>query len=88
MKVTVPEVECRKDHIDLVDPNHPLLTIAFDCLQDLQSDRPSAQQICERVAALKKVLSTVRATKGQEMKRRLNLYDMKCRKVMGYFYAI
>ena len=35
VKVTVPEVECQKNHIDLVDPNHPLLTIAFDCLQDL-----------------------------------------------------
>ena len=51
--MSVPEVERRKNHIDLVNPNHPLLAIALDCLNELESDRPSAQQICERVAALK-----------------------------------
>ena len=51
--VPIPEAERRKNHVDLIDPNHPLLTIALNCLNDLESDRPSAQQICERVAALK-----------------------------------
>ena len=51
--MSVPEVERRKNHIALINPNHPLLTIALDCLEDLESDRPSAQQICERVALLK-----------------------------------
>ena len=51
--MTVPEVERRENHISLIDPNHPLLVVALDCLKDLESDRPSAQQICERVAALK-----------------------------------
>ena len=51
--MSVPEVERRKNHIDLVNPNHPLLAIALDCLNESESDRPSARQICERVAALK-----------------------------------
>jgi serine/threonine protein kinase len=51
--MSVPEMERRQNHIDLVQPNHPLLVIALDCLNELESDRPSAQEICERVAALK-----------------------------------
>ena len=68
--VSVPEVERRKNHTDLIDPNYPLLTIAFDCLQDLESDRPSAQQICERVAALKESAEYTKSIKeaGREMK--------------------
>ena len=51
--ISVPEVERWKNHIDLVQPNHPLLTISLNCLNELESDRPSAQEICERVATLK-----------------------------------
>jgi serine/threonine protein kinase len=51
--MTIPELERRENHISLIDPSHPLLAIARDCLQDSESERPSAQQICERVAALK-----------------------------------
>ena len=49
----VPEVERRRNHIDLISSNHPLLVIALDCLNDLESDRPSAQEICEKVSSLK-----------------------------------
>ena len=67
--VTVPEMERRKNHIALIDPNHSLLAIAFDCLKDLESDRPSAQQICERVAALKESIEYVESIKeAGEMK--------------------
>ena len=51
--MSVPEVECRRNHIDLISSNHPLLVIALDCLNDLESDRPSAQEICEKVSFLK-----------------------------------
>jgi hypothetical protein len=37
----------------LVKPNHPLLTIALNCLQDVESERPLVQWICKRVAVLK-----------------------------------
>ena len=53
LKLCVPEIERRQNHISQIDPNHPLLPIALDCLKDRDVERPSAQQLCERVAALK-----------------------------------
>ena len=53
LKMDVPETERRQNHISQVDPNHPLLPIALDCLKDADGERPSAQQLCERLAALK-----------------------------------
>ena len=49
----VPETERRKSHIDLIDPTHPLLPIAIDCLSYNEEDRPSAQDLCHHLAALK-----------------------------------
>ena len=49
----VPEVERRQNHISQIDPNHPLKSVALYCLKDRDVERPSAQQLCERVAALK-----------------------------------
>ena len=53
VKVPIPEVERRQSHIDLVDPAHPLLQVALDCLKDRDRERPSAQDLCNRLAALK-----------------------------------
>ena len=55
LKMNIPEIERRQNHISGVDPNHPLLPIALDCLKDADGERPSAQQLCERlaIAALK-----------------------------------
>ena len=33
MEMPVPETHRRKNHIDLIDPNHTLLPIAIDCLE-------------------------------------------------------
>ena len=52
-KVPVPEVERRQLHIHLVDPAHPLLPVALDCLKDRDRERPSAQELCNRLAAVK-----------------------------------
>ena len=49
----VPERERRKNHIDLISPTHPLLPIALDCLRDRDIERPSSEQLCERLADLK-----------------------------------
>ena len=51
--VPVPEIERRRSHIDLVDPAHPLLPVVFHCLKDRDRERPSAQELCNRLAALK-----------------------------------
>ena len=53
--VSVPEVDRRQNHISQVNPNHSLLPIALDCLKDKENERPSAHQLCERVADLKEM---------------------------------
>ena len=51
--LNVSEAERRKAHVDLIDPAHPLLRIALDCLKDKEGQRPTAEQLCSRLAALK-----------------------------------
>ena len=53
IKMSMPETERRQNHISGVDTNHPLLPVALDCLKDADGEHPSAQQLCERLAALK-----------------------------------
>ena len=52
-EVPIPETERRQNHISEIDPNHTLLQVALDCLKDRDAERPSAQQLCERIAVLK-----------------------------------
>ena len=49
----IPEIERRRSHIDLVDPAHPLLPVALNCLKDRDRERPSAPELCHSLAALK-----------------------------------
>ena len=51
----VPEVQRRHNHLSLIPQTHPMLHIAVDCLKDTDSERPSAQQICRYLSALKEV---------------------------------
>ena len=53
LMVCVPEIDRRQNHIRLVDRSHPLLAITLDCLRDTEGERPTAKQLCERVAILK-----------------------------------
>ena len=53
--INVPEIERRQNHISEIDPKHPLLPIAFDCLNDEGDERPSAHQLCEQLEALKRI---------------------------------
>ena len=55
LMVQVPEADRRKNHINQVDPDHPLLPVILDCLKDKDNERPSAHQLCERVADLKRM---------------------------------
>ena len=54
IEVLVPDIERRKAHIDLVDPSHPLLHCALVCLSYEEKQRPTAQEVCSQMAALKK----------------------------------
>ena len=49
----MPVLESCKLHIDLIDPTYPLLPVAIDCLSYNEEDRPSAQELCHHLAALK-----------------------------------
>ena len=52
--VPVPEIERRQAHVSLIEPTHPLLPIARHCLKDRDVERPSSQQLCQTLDALKR----------------------------------
>ena len=49
----VPESERRKNHIDMIDCDHGLLPIAMDCLHYQENERPSSEELCQRLVCLK-----------------------------------
>ena len=51
--VQLSEIDRRKKDIDLVDPNHPLLPLALHSLKDDDTERPSADGLCGKLATLK-----------------------------------
>jgi myosin heavy subunit len=53
IEVRASEVERRRNHISQIDNDQPLMLIANDCLKDDNNERPSAQQLLERVVILK-----------------------------------
>ena len=54
VSIHYPETERRKKDIDLIEPSHPLLPIALHCLKDRDTERPSADELCGRLASLKR----------------------------------
>ena len=52
-EVPVVETERRKNHIDLIEPTHALLPIAMDCLKYQEKERPSSEELCQKLASLK-----------------------------------
>ena len=48
------ETERRKKDIDLIEPSHPLRPIALHCLKDRDTERPSADELCGKLASLKR----------------------------------
>ena len=53
IRVFVPEIERRQNHINTVDQAHPLLPPALDCLKDHEAKRPSADELCRVLLVLK-----------------------------------
>ena len=53
VKVDIPEIERRQSHISLINPDHPLLPVALDCLKDNDTERPSCHELCGRLSTLK-----------------------------------
>ncbi len=54
MRMPVLETERRKSHIVLINPDHPLLSIGLKCLRFNEDERPSASELCNLLAGLKK----------------------------------
>ena len=52
-KIPVLDSERRKSHIDLIDLTHTLLPTALGCLSYSEKDRPSAEDLCRQLAAVK-----------------------------------
>ena len=61
--VPTPEIERRKNDIDMIDAAHPLLLVALDCLKDGDIERLSAPQLCHCLAALRE---TSKFTKSKQ----------------------
>ena len=53
IEMPVLEPERRQKHIDKIDRSHGLLPIAMDCLCYQENERPSSEELCERLAGLK-----------------------------------
>ena len=53
IEVPVPERERRNHDIVRVATTHPLLPLALQCLKNKDGERPSAAQMCSRLAALR-----------------------------------
>ena len=54
MIVQFPENVRRKKDIDLIKPDHPLRPIALQCIKDREKERPSSDELCGKLASLKK----------------------------------
>ena len=52
-EMPVLETERRKNHIDLIDPTNALLPISIECLKYEERERPSSEELCERLAGIK-----------------------------------
>ena len=53
IEVPIPEMERRKNHIDMICSSNLLLPIAVDCLHYQDMERPSSEELCQRLCVLK-----------------------------------
>ena len=52
--IQFPEIDRRKEDIDLISPDHPLLPITLQCIKDWDEERPSADKLCGQLSSLKR----------------------------------
>ena len=55
--VDIPELERRREHLEIIAPTHPLRVIAVGCLQDKESMRPTADELCSCLISLKESIA-------------------------------
>ena len=83
LKADVSEVERRQNHISMVDANHPLLAIVYECLRDIDSERPSAKLLCEKLAALKESPTYSKSVQSSNMERESKLREQHTKEVQS-----
>ena len=71
----VLEPERRKNHIDLIDQAHPFLPTVMDCLSYNEIDRPSADELCERLENLKETAWSAKSNSKESMRAKSSLSD-------------
>jgi len=64
IEVPIPEIDRRRSDIKLVESTHPLLPIAFKCLNDNDLERPYAKGICQKLDSLKETTAYEKSLKG------------------------
>ena len=62
----VQEIERRKDHIKEINDTAPLLPIALSCLKNKGAERPTAQQLYEKLSALTRNQDYIESNKKEE----------------------
>ena len=63
--IPVPELHRRHSHLSLVAKTHPMLRLSKDCLNDTDTERPSAQQICRCLSTLKEAPQYAQSLEGR-----------------------
>ena len=95
-EVPVLEIERRKNHIDMIDCNHELLPIAKDCLNNNEEKRPSSEELCQRLANLKKTSDYCKSIEQvkreadtvQQLQNELQIKDEQLRVKLGTIYKL
>ena len=77
IEMPVLEPVRRKSHIDLINPNHTLLPIAKDCLHYGEQERPSSEELCQRLASLKESLEYSDSLKQEQSATKLKDNQLK-----------
>ena len=61
----VPELQRRYNHLRLVIKTHPMLHLSKDCLKDTDTERPSGQDLCRHLSALKEAPQYAQSLEGR-----------------------
>jgi serine/threonine protein kinase len=81
LELRVSEVDRRQNHILLVDPSHPLILVVFDCLKDIDRERPSAQDLSEAMASLKESQGYMESLKNPQGEGGMSIVTDKDREI-------
>ena len=85
MEMPVLDSERRKSHINLINSTHILLPTALDCLNYSEKDRPSAQDLCRQLAAIKEA---PRYTQLQTIQQELQTKDQQLQDSQRHIHTL